>query len=129
MSEQFEYTVSSSKGFDEVVSSVEELASKKGFRVLAVHDVQATLAAKELEIEPMKIIEICSAKYAYRVVTSEPKVSSMLPCRISVYRSGSATILTMMLPTAIAAFFPKADISDVTAEVEDLMKEIVDQSA
>ena len=129
MNEPFDYIVQSDKSFDAVVSSVEALTAEKGFRVLAVHDVQATLQAKELQIEPMKIIELCNAKHAYKVVTAEPRASYMLPCRISVYRGMGKTTIAMMLPTAIAAFFPHAAIGDVSIEVENVMKEIVDQSA
>jgi len=36
--------------------------------VLHIHDVQATLAAKGFETEPMKIVEVCSARYASQVL-------------------------------------------------------------
>lgn len=129
MNEKLDYVIQSDRGFDEVVSSVEAITAVKGFRVLAVHDVQATLQAKELQIEPMKIIELCSAKHAYKVVTADPRISYMLPCRISIYRSDDKTIIAMMLPTAIAGFFPHADIGEVSIEVENVMKEIIDRSA
>lgn len=125
----FDYVVQSDRRFDEVVASVEALTAEKGFRVLAVHDIQATLQGKGFEIGPMKIVELCSAKHAYKVIAADPRISQMLPCRISVYRAGDQTTIAMMRPTAIAEFFPLADIGEVSAEVEKVMKEIVEGSA
>lgn len=126
MNEKFDYVVSTDKDFDQVVADVEALTAEKGFRVLAVHDVQATLQGKDLQIEPMKIVEMCNAKHAYKVVNAEPRISYMLPCRISVYRNANKTNVAMMLPTIMSSFFPDADIREVSAEVEKTMLEIID---
>jgi len=50
--------VETSKSVDEAVTTIEAKAQEKGFRVLYVHDVQATLSAKGFDIESMKIIEV-----------------------------------------------------------------------
>ncbi|PKO11565.1 MAG: hypothetical protein CVU39_28565, partial [Chloroflexi bacterium HGW-Chloroflexi-10] len=65
--EKFDYTVETTKGVEEAVAAIEAKAQEKGFRVLHVHDVQTTLAAKGFEIEPMKIVEVCNAKFASQV--------------------------------------------------------------
>ncbi len=44
--EKFDYTVETTKSVDEAVSAIETKAQEQGVRVLHVHDVQATLAAK-----------------------------------------------------------------------------------
>jgi uncharacterized protein (DUF302 family) len=60
--DRFDYTVESARGFDETVAAVEAISAEKGFRVLAVHDVKATLESKGFARDPMKIVEICNAK-------------------------------------------------------------------
>lgn len=60
----FDYTVTTEKPFEEAVLAIEKKAGEKGFRVLHTHDVAATLAEKGYPREPLKIIEICNAKYA-----------------------------------------------------------------
>ena len=57
--EELDYTVASSKTFDQAVEAVLEEAKRQGFGVLHIHDVQATLAAKGLARGPLKIIEVC----------------------------------------------------------------------
>ena len=55
--EDFDYTVESSKGFDATVAAVEAQSAEKGFRVLVVHDVKATLESKGFAREPMQRVD------------------------------------------------------------------------
>src|ERR1035441_5531082 len=81
----FEYTVKTSKSFDEAVSAVEQNTAANGFRVLHTHDVAATLAEKGFQREPLKIVEVCNAKYANEVLQKDITTALMLPCPITVY--------------------------------------------
>ena len=93
------------------------------FRVLHTHDVAATLAEKGFPREPLKIIEICNAKYASQVLNRDVKISLMLPCPISVYVQGGKTEISTLLPSSIAEFFPRAGIEGLAAEVESVVFE------
>jgi len=125
----FEYTIETKKYFDEAVAAVEETSARKGFRVLHTHDVAATLREKGFPREPLKIVEICNARYASEVLNKDVKVSVMLPCPISVYRQGGKTKITTLLPTSIAEFFPDAGIDVIASEVEKAVLEIVTSAA
>ncbi len=125
----FEHTLTSRKSFDDAVAAVERIAAEKGFRVLHTHDVAATLAEKGFPREPLKIVEVCNAKYASQVLNRDVKISLMLPCPISVYVEGGTTHLSTMLPTTISEFFPDAGIDEVAAQVEKTVLEIVAESA
>ncbi len=125
MPETFEITIESTRAFDDAVWAVQEATVAKGFRVLYVHDVTATLAEKGFSREPMKIVEVCNAKYANEVLTADDKVALMLPCRIVVWTADEATWVSTMRPSVIATFFPDAGIEAVAAEVEAILGEIV----
>ena len=86
--EVFEKTISTNKSFDDAVAAVEKKTAEKGFQVLYTHDVAATLAEKGFAREPLKIIEICNAKYASQVLDKEVKLALMMPCPITVLRAG-----------------------------------------
>lgn len=126
--EKFDYTVETEKSFDEAVSAIEEKSKEKGFGVLHIHDVKATLAAKGFDREPLKIIEICNAKYASLVLAKDIKISLMLPCPISVYVEDGKTYLSALRPIMIADFYPQADIKSVAEEVDRIVLTIVDES-
>ncbi|GAB4420562.1 MAG: DUF302 domain-containing protein [Thermodesulfovibrionales bacterium] len=126
--EKFDYTVETNKSFDEAVEAIEAKSKEKGFGVLHIHDVKATLASKGFDREPLKIIEICNAKYASEVLSKDIKISLMLPCPISVYVEGGKIYISTLKPRVIADFYPHADIKDIAEEVDRIVLSIVDES-
>jgi uncharacterized protein (DUF302 family) len=126
--QNFQYTVMSSKSFDAAVSSIEQKSAEKGFRVLHTHDVAGTLAEKGFTREPLKIVEICNARYANEVLTKDIGIALMLPCPITVYTKGGQTFVSTMKPSVLADFYPEAGIGTVAAEVERAVLQIVDEA-
>ncbi len=125
---QFEHTVESGKSFDEAVRAVEQKSAEKGFRVLHTHDVSATLAEKGFPRDPLKIVEVCNAKYASEVLKKDIKIALMLPCPISVHTEKGKTFISTMLPTVLADFYPNAGIQGIAAEVEKAVLAIVNEA-
>jgi uncharacterized protein (DUF302 family) len=123
-----EYTVETKKPFDEAVRAIEQAASERGFRVLHTHDVAADLAEKGFVREPLKIIEICNARFANEVLSKEIRAALMLPCPITVYQREGKIFLSTLLPAVIASFYPEAGIESVASEVQKIVVEIVDQA-
>jgi len=128
MDTKFDYTVETNKSFDEAVSAIEAKSKEKGFGVLHIHDVKATLASKGFDREPLKIIEICNAKYASQVLAKDIKISLMLPCPISVYVENGRTYISTLRPRVIADFYPEAEITSIAEEVDEIVLSIVDES-
>lgn len=125
----FEYNKDSDRSFDDVVADVEKLTVEKMFRVLHIHDVQATLAEKGFEREPLKIIEICNAKFAHTALGKDIAVSLFMPCKINVYTEAGKTKIKAMRPAAIAQFYPKAGLEELANEVDQVILDIVDGAA
>ncbi|NMC43253.1 MAG: DUF302 domain-containing protein [candidate division Zixibacteria bacterium] len=124
-----EYTVTSDRPFETVVADVERLTAEKMFRVLHVHDVQATLAEKGFTREPLKIIEICNAKFAHEALSKDMRVSIFLPCKINVYTEGGKTMIKAMRPLAMKEILPKSGLETVAQEVDRIVVDIVDRAA
>jgi uncharacterized protein (DUF302 family) len=124
----FQYTVESGKAFDQVVSAVEQKTADKGFRVLHTHDVAATLAEKGFAREPLKIVEVCNARYASEALKKDVRVAVMLPCPISVYVQGGKTFISTMRPSTLAEFYPEAGIGDIAASVEKAVLQIIEEA-
>jgi uncharacterized protein (DUF302 family) len=125
---RFEKTWTTDKPFEQAVAAVETKAAEHGFRVLHTHDVAATLAEKGFPRGPLKIIEICNAKYASQVLNCDVKISLMLPCPISVYVENGKTHISALLPTAMIEFFPAAGIESPASEVESIVLRIVEEA-
>jgi uncharacterized protein (DUF302 family) len=128
MMRNFQYTVETTKPFDLAVRAIEQKSADKGFRVLHTHDVAATLAEKGFSREPLKIIEICNARYASEALNKDVNVALMLPCPVAVYEQAGKTWISTMLPSTLVEFYPKAGIEEIASAVEKAVLEIVDEA-
>lgn len=124
----FMYTVHTSKTFDDAVSSVEKKVSEIGWRVLHIHDAQKILAEKEIQIEPLKIIEICSAKYSSQMLQKDVKISLCMPCKINVYSLNGKTFISTLRASMLEKVFPNVDFGDIPKEIDDFLVRIVEEA-
>jgi uncharacterized protein (DUF302 family) len=125
----FDYTVTTKKPFGEAVKAVEDATKKAGFAVLHIHDVAETLKEKDFEIEPFKIIEVCNAKSAYKVLQADVKIGLCLPCKINVYVKDRKTYISGMRPIVLPQFFPDAKLGSLPEEVDKIIRGIIDKAA
>lgn len=125
---EFDYTVTTTKNFEDTVGAVQREIAKAGFRVLHIHDVQKTLAEKGFQRQPFKIIEFCSAKYAYEFLNADIKIGLCLPCKINVYVKDGQTFISGMRPVILPKFFPKADLGDKPKEIDQIIQNIINNA-
>jgi len=73
--------------FDQTVEQLLETIIAAGWKNPATHDLQATLAKSDIEILPVKVVELCNPSIASKVLKDDETriYANMLPCRISVY--------------------------------------------
>jgi uncharacterized protein (DUF302 family)/predicted Fe-Mo cluster-binding NifX family protein len=126
---ELDYTVATSRSFEDAVRAVTQRTEAHGFRVQFVHDVAATLAEKGFDREPVTIVEICNARFASQVLEKDVKIGLMLPCPIMVYAEDGAVHISTMRPSLIGGFFPQAGIGDVAMEVEGVLMQIIEEAA
>src|SRR3989338_8111368 len=125
--EDFAYIVETKKGFDEAVVSVLKAVDKKGWALFQIYDVKERLAAKGFDQKPLKIIEICSGKYANHFLNKNRLTSLCMPCKINILQDNGKIRIIGMKPTIISEFFP--EISKEEAEdAERDIKEIIDNA-
>lgn len=122
------YQVITDKSFNEAVEAVEAETSAHGFRVLYTHDYQVTLAEKGFTREPLKIIEVCSAEIAYKVLQKEGLFSLMMPCRITVYTEEGQTKINTLRPAALLQMFQKPGLHEFAEQTEGILIEIINKS-
>lgn len=118
----------SDKPFDTVVENIEKHTAENKFRVLAVHDVQDTLAQKDLHRDPLKIIEVCNANFAHDALNKDITVALFMPCRIVVHTDHNKTVVTLSRPSMIAEMMPNAGLNELAADVEETLTKIIKAS-
>ncbi len=125
MIDKLAYRMESDKPFAAVTAEIEKQTAEHQFRVLAVHDVQDTLAEKGFERGPLKIIEVCNAGFAHKATQKDIHVALFMPCKFTVHTEGDKTIVTLARPTMIADMLPDAGLNDLALEVEDTLKKVM----
>lgn len=125
---KFDYTVKTKKSFDQAAVDIRRVVEAKGWTVLQVYDLKEMLAVKGFSLTPLKLIEICSAKYAYQFLKEDSLISLCMPCRISLYEKNGETFISGMRPVLIGEFFPDLDLGELPLKVNEDLKEIVDKA-
>ena len=125
--ENFAYIVETEKSFDEAVVSVLKAVEQKGWSIFQIYDIKERLSAKGFKQEPLKIIEICSGKYANLFLNKNRLISLCMPCKINVLEEEGKVRIIGMKPTMLSQLFPEVSKKE-TEEVEKDIKEIIDNA-
>src|SRR3990167_2892800 len=117
----FAYIVETKKSFDEAIVSVLKSIEQKGWSLFQVYDVKERLAAKGFSQKPLKIIEMCSAKYANQFLSKNKLISLCMPCKINVVEDDGKVKIIGMKPTMISQFFPEVDEQEAREAETDII--------
>src|SRR3989339_68807 len=120
--DDFAYVVETNKQFDDTVVSVLKAVEQKGWTLFQVYDIQERLAAKGFTQKPLKIIEICSGRYANQFLNKNRLISLCMPCKINVLEDGGRVKIVGMKPTIISQFFPEVS----RKEAEQVEKDVIE---
>jgi len=125
--EEMDYTIESPKSIDEAARDLEKAARDVNFRILAVHNVQDTLAEKGFEIEPLRIFELCHAGFAYKALSRDINTAMFMPCKIILRINNGRTMMTLVKPSMISRLLPDSGLRETAAEVEKQLIGILDE--
>jgi uncharacterized protein (DUF302 family) len=110
----------------EATDRIEREAANHGFRILKTHNVSETLRDKGFESSEYRIVEICNAKYTSQALAADPMVGLWMPCPIIVFEQNGGTHVATVKTTLIAGFFPDVELGPFAADVERIVRDIVD---
>ena len=125
--DDFAYIIETKKSFDDAVVSVLKAVEQKGWALFQVYDVKERLAAKGFNQKPLKIIEICSGKYANQFLNKNRLISLCMPCKINVLEEDRKVKIVGMKPTMISKFFSEVNKKEAEEAEKDII-EIINNS-
>lgn len=118
----------SAYGFDESVSRLEKAIGEKGYKIPAVHDLQATMIKHGKEgISKVSVYEICNPDLAEHILRSDDEkiVSNMMPCRIAVYERQDGYTYYSRINAGLLSHsmgkIAKKQMSVAAADVEEIL--------
>jgi len=117
-------------GFNETVTLIEEQVTARGWKMPAIHDLQATMKKFDRDVMSVKVFEICHPDYSYNILkeSEERFASSMMPCRISVYEKEDGSVWISRMNSGVVARamskIIRKSMTDAAADVELIIAEV-----
>lgn len=106
---------------------LEDAVKARKFGVIGVLDLQAKMAEKGVSFaNACRIYEVCNPHKAKQVLEGDMRISTALPCRISIYSKDGKVKLATLLPTATLGLFGVPGLEQVAQDVEQEIKGMVD---
>lgn len=122
--------LSTGKTVKETAAALQQTVPENHFGIMQVHDLKETMWRKGVEFDrECLIFEVCQPEQAKKVLDAHMGMSTVLPCRISVYGEDGRTILATLKPTALLGMFDAQQLQDVTKEVEEVLTKIMKEAA
>lgn len=125
------YLTTADKPFDDAANDLDAAVKKHGFGVLHVHDLGGTLRSKGIDFaEECKIFEVCNPAQAAKVLATDMRLNTALPCRISVFTEQGQTKIGMIRPERmLAALSEDPALNEVAQDVERKTIAMIDEAA
>lgn len=113
--------------FNDATSKVTEVLQERGFGLLSSIDVQKTIREKINKYIPRyTILGVCSPQHAFRALSLEDKIGSMLPCNVVLQeRENNRIEVSAIDPVASMSAINNPQLLDVALEVRSLLEKAI----
>lgn len=94
--------------YEETVATLKAAAAEQGWKIPKVYEMDKTMARAGYQVAPVTVFELCHIDHAAKVLADADSrvVTSMMPCRVSVYVDGQdRVIVSRMNAGAVAQVF------------------------
>lgn len=97
MIEMFTIKIETDQAIEKVAEMVPAECEKNKFALLQTYNYHEIVASKGFPIDrKVYIYEVCQAKVAAKMLTTNPEFSIFMPCKIVLYESGGKTVISTM---------------------------------
>jgi uncharacterized protein (DUF302 family) len=112
-------TMRTRKPLGEVRQRFEEAAAENRLSILGLHDVGERLRAKGLQFDrKYYVYEVCNPAAAKKVLDTNVRIGTALPCRVSIYTDGGEVVLETLKPTKMLSMFGEPTLDATAREIE-----------
>ena len=124
------YSKHSSRSSEEVEKRLREAATKHKFGILHVLDLRQTLQSKGIELgSECKVYDVCNPQAAAKALHTEMRVSTVLPCRISIFSENQGCTIATVRPTSLLEATGLDGVASLAEEVERGVLAIIEEAA
>ena len=124
------YSKHSSRSSEELEMRLREAAAKHKFGILHILDLRQTLQSKGIELgSECKVYDVCNPQAAAKALHTEMRVSTVLPCRISIFSETQGCTIATVRPTSLLEATGLEGVASLAEEVEREVLAIIDEAA
>lgn len=122
------YTVISSKSFEETITVLKERLMTSGFGTLCSISLNERFAMKQLDYkDQLMILEVCNPFEAFNALNIDKEVIYFLPCKIIVKQSNDVVSASMIRPTAFMSLLGHESLNEFAQKIENSLIEAMNQ--
>ncbi|MEN8194520.1 MAG: DUF302 domain-containing protein [Bacteroidota bacterium] len=92
-------------GFEETIEKIQQTSAEKGWKIPAVHRIDKAVNKAGYHSLPVAVIELCKPSHAANVLENDDDkvVTSMMPCRVSVYKTKAGKVIVSRMNTGLVS--------------------------
>ena len=118
------------QAFAPTLEATRAALADQGFGVLTTIDVRATLAEKLGEqVDDYVILGACNPRLAHAALSADPEVGLLLPCNVTVRRSGGRTLVQAVDPEALLVGAEGSGLAATAADAGERLRAALDALA
>ncbi len=118
--------------FERTAMELRKAIDDHGWKLPTVHDLKETMENfGKTGIKNAKVFEICHPDHAYKILSRDDEriVSSLMPCRISIYEKSDGKVYVSRMNTSLMGSMMKGVVpevmKDASAESEAIINSII----
>lgn len=118
-------------GYEETVAAIKDAAVNQGWKVPTVHSLDKSVAKAGYDVLEVSVLELCHPGHAAKILATDDDrvVTSMMPCRISVYKTSDGSVIISRMNTSLVSKMFGGNVADVmaeaTADTEKILAQVI----
>ncbi len=122
------YIMESPYGFKETVANLKEALTGANFRIFPTRYLEQGLA-DDFDVNKKQIgIRFCNFKELYHLLNIDPRLGTVLPCRINVIERNGKVILISPNVVEVARLFNNRELMEVAVVMEEIILDVMEEA-
>ncbi|MCX6246967.1 MAG: DUF302 domain-containing protein [Bacteroidetes bacterium] len=124
---EYYFTKTLNVSFEEAVQRATSALKEEGFGIISEINIHEKLKEKlDVDFKKYRILGACNPGYAYKALTLEDKIGTMLPCNVVVIDQGNgATEITAVNPIASMMAVQNKDLGLIASEITEKLQRMI----
>lgn len=118
-------------GFEDTVEMIKATAAQQNWKVPTVHMIHDAVSPYGYQVDRVAVLELCQPHHAGKILSEDRAkvVTSMMPCRVSVYEAEDGRVIVSRMNTSLMAQAfggtVAAVMAEATQENEAILKSVI----